>query len=393
MKRILLIGWCCATALLAAAAPPARADLTPFAMPALMEVPPDADDLVASISLRYTDGYLWMGREYAEQRDFTKAYRTYQKALEQAPDDPLLKKFLAPAAALAGRPDEAVYYFQQVLAEDPGNVNYLVAFAQLLLRQRRFEEAAGVAEQAVALAPGDLGAQFALACLEARDRPPHNTAYWGGLLIADLIRLLGWLNADRSDLVGALMPEGYRRLYEATLGLSREEDINRLGTHLDRALMESASGRWLAVATNLMAVYESGLRNKDVVMLLARALYETGDRENALALMEALAEHHPGDGLVWYNYGLVALQNRQPQPAIRAFGRATGLRPTDPQALFGMACAMTAAGDLDGAWPLLQRVAAYNPDEFAVLIAGDEPYLQIIRADPRYNQLLPARRP
>jgi tetratricopeptide (TPR) repeat protein len=258
-----------------ASAPPTPVDPQAFQFPTLPPAPPPRTAEAPS-----ADADFDLGRRLLAQGDAAAAARAFAAALERRPDDPEVHSFyaqalfasgqrelglthfeqaarlsslpkyrlgLAAALNMAGRSQEAVAQYEQVLAQDASEAQALKELGSLLNRLGRFEQAVAHLSRAAELQPTDVVLQQDLA----------------------------WAQEAGGQLDQAA--ETYRRVLaaapQASVSRARLAEVLLKQKKLDEAL----------------AVVEDGLRGDAVVPLLKRARASLLERSGRLA--EAIAEY------------------------------------------------------------------------------------------------------
>lgn len=104
----------------------------------------------------------------------------------------------------------------------------------------------------------------------------------------------------------------------------------------------------------------------DVQSLLGPVLsaLHAGDTGAATARLRDLAAAHPDDGILLQHIGEYLMFAQQNADAVRAYRRAADLRPNDARALYNLATALIATGDMRQAESLLDRVIALDPHDY-----------------------------
>ena len=82
---------------------------------------------------------------------------------------------------------------------------------------------------------------------------------------------------------------------------------------------------------------------------VGRALYETGRVDEAYVLMEEAVARWPGQARLRHLHGLLALRQGRPEKAVEDFRLLVGQSPDDPDPLFRLAVALTAAAQWEAA--------------------------------------------
>lgn len=97
---------------------------------------------------------------YDQMREYGLAAETLKKALEVAPGNPDLKRSLAQDLLLADQYDEALKNYQELVAEDPHDVQSELRISQIYRQQRNFQKAEEAANKAKELDPNNLEVRY-----------------------------------------------------------------------------------------------------------------------------------------------------------------------------------------------------------------------------------------
>ena len=136
-----------------------------------------------------------------------------------------------------------------------------------------------------------------------------------------------------------------------------------------------------------------GLRALGLEMDHAHAVMEQGDREQARAIMQSLSERYPEHFQVLYNYAFILIEVGAYADALPLLDRAYQKMPMQPQIGFARACMLAEAGRMDEAWLLLTELIRAYPAETRTWLREEDPYLQKIKTDSRFSELLATRVP
>jgi tetratricopeptide (TPR) repeat protein len=93
---------------------------------------------------------------YEQLKDYNLAAETLKQAVSLAPDNGDLKRALAQNLMLADKLDESLKLYQQLVAEEPKDVQSHLRISQIYRQQRKFAEAHMASEEAKKLEPGSL---------------------------------------------------------------------------------------------------------------------------------------------------------------------------------------------------------------------------------------------
>ncbi len=121
----------------------------------------------AAIANNPQDEQMWRAKitQLLRQRDYQTALQVSTAALDVLPGKAILLTLQGIALAGSGRTKEALHVYRTAIQRDPRLVPPLVNAANILRKQRLFDEARGLIEQALRLAPEDVDANNAMAVL------------------------------------------------------------------------------------------------------------------------------------------------------------------------------------------------------------------------------------
>lgn len=332
--------------------------------------------------------FLRLAELAAARQEWASALRAIQQGVWLEPHNTLLLTRGAALAALNRDYNLADDYYRRLLALFPDNLAYLNGRAAVLLRLRRLSEAQRLLDRAASIHPQDLMTRFNRACLRIARGDGGDDPSWEQLQTGELLMVTNWLDADRGEFEAVLGREGYARLCEILVGPGSAEKVRSLVPLLTRAMRAGAAGEWEQAARALREAKEMGLPAMGLDMSLAQALFEQGQRDEARALMQQLAERYPGHVEVLYNYAYILIQENAFEQALAVLERAQAAAPNHALVTFARACMLAETGRIEEAWPLLTHLIRAQPAETRTWLQGDYPYLRRIQADPRYAHLL-----
>ena len=266
-----------------------------------------------------------------------------------------------------GRGPEAYGRLESVLGRQNAQLDALLARTNLLLSDRRFDEALSDATLATEKHPTSAEAQFALGRVQTARR-------------------------QREAAMGA---------YEAALRLNPQA----LGVKLALAQLHLSAGRVEAALSLTREVVSSQPQNPEARLTASRAMLGRRDLRGAEQELSALVKAFPDSTEVHVQLGLLNRLQRNESAARRHFERALAIRPASAEAFGGLVALDVDAKRVgDARARLEQRLAAYGDDPATLLLAarafatlGDAPKAEdtlrhAIQVDPNlleaYNQLV-----
>lgn len=213
-----------------------------------------ADRLAADPKQRAT-ALVYRGNILLAQRNLTEAKAAFDKAVALEPNNVAVSLARADFLIASQKYAEAGKDLQAVVASDPKNAAARVKLAEISVRQGKEAEARKLLGEAIALAPRDTAPRLALArrLVAGRD-------FKGALKMADEIVRLQPANAE---------------------GVTLRGQIQALLDQKQEAVMSFR---------NLVSLAPNDAQAQ---LMLADALFETGDRAGTLAALDAAAEISP----------------------------------------------------------------------------------------------------
>ncbi|MGI9515950.1 MAG: tetratricopeptide repeat protein [Pirellulaceae bacterium] len=132
-----------------------------------------------------------LGKEYIKEGKLEQAEATFKDALEQVPDSPAIHNQLARVyeqqgrRGMLGKNELAMKHYRHAIALDPDKPGLRINLAQVLIRNRKYDEAAGHLNHALTHAPEHADAHYNLGLIYSSKRDPENakTSYEKALAI------------------------------------------------------------------------------------------------------------------------------------------------------------------------------------------------------------------
>jgi len=103
-------------------------------------------------------------------------------------------------------------------------------------------------------------------------------------------------------------------------------------------------------------------------LMLAYALWQSEQRDEAILVLRRLIERSPGNADAWFNLGNFYRAERQFQDAVRAFARAAQLQPGNAAARVNLAYVLVQSGRFDEAEVSVRSALEIFPDEADLLV-------------------------
>jgi Tfp pilus assembly protein PilF len=251
-----------------------------------------------------------MAESLMDRRLYERSEWCLKEALRHEPTMPRLRARLAAVFAATGRPQRALQLYLRDLRDDPGNIDTLLDFGELLLSQGRLPDASEKFRRVLELEPANVDAHYQLGRIAMTARRFEQAH----LEFELVLKLDAEFPGIRVDLAEALLRRNRTR--EARLHLSQELDELRAADEKSSAEQTTAD----AVPAEAAARSASGL------VRFGGLLLEAGQaREAAIVLERALARGQAGDADLYRILALAHFQAGERDRGVVASRRALRL--------------------------------------------------------------------
>lgn len=324
--------------------------------------------------------------------DWFMAMEIIENRLAYKPGDLDSLRNAASLAAVMKDYAKAELYFRQYLKKRPRDLLMQAGRAHVLLYQGRFTDAEQVCEGILKVNPESLEARFTLLCLSiVRDLEPRaelvQERFWLFCSLPEKSMLAAWVSDDAAGLIRVMGQDGLQLLCQYTLGPGTHENLPLVHDALNQAELAYRGRQWGEALVFYHLAKEYGVSSVHMYQNMSRCYLEMGNAQEALDIMRILVQTVPEVSQVWANVGYILLQSGLYVEATKSFRQAVKLDPGNPTALFALAAAQAGAGQLDQAWPILERLAKSHPGRLPKWIDGNKPYLEAIQQDRRFPLL------
>ncbi|MFT3785253.1 MAG: tetratricopeptide repeat protein [Tepidisphaeraceae bacterium] len=254
--------------------------------------------------------------------------------------------------------------YAQAVEKKPDDLAYLLAQAEMLVELRREEDAIKLLSDRVIYFEHSGAIRDALAqLLEQRGDLPKAIDYYRQASVLEMDD-----DAIRERLGLALYRSGQwsDALSQLTRLLKKEANAGRTDLMVAAAECELALGKSFEARERFERASYAQASNVGAWQGAAKASIRLGDLRRAeLAASKAVALA-PTDAQTHLLLGLVRMKQRQLEPAMASFRRASELDPRDPVSLCMMGMLLEQGGELDDAIALYGKAATLSPkDELA----------------------------
>jgi len=307
-----------------------------------------------------------------------RAVEAARAALELRPDDP---RIVLTAAQLLARPQgkddaagrtQALSLLADSLRRQPGAADIRLTYARLLLADNRRQEAVTQFEQLLNQNPSNLDALFALGVLSLDDRPPRNRArgFFERYLKGVEDSQVATHDPDPAYLNLARIAEDERRYDEALRWLERVDDGAQLFNARLRQAIVLAKMQRLEEARKLLA--ETPAADDEQRRLLAmaegQALREARRYEESFQVLNAALERAPDDSALLYDAAMAAERVERVDAMEKLLRRLIQLKPDDPHAYNALGYSLADRSlRLQEAHDLIEKALKLAPDDAHII--------------------------
>lgn len=322
---------------------------------------------VIRLSPNHVDAYGALAGVYGSQGKSDAAVALFEQGIKANPKSLDLRVVLANLFIQMKAQDKAIEQFRDLIALDPKRLEFSVSLARLYAGQNDPGAGEKVLREAILVAPDDPQRKMALSefllaigqpdkaekeLVAAIDASPDAHVLRFGL--ASLHLAAGSVEKAERDYMEVmkranLAPDGLRArsaLASVRMGQERTAEAESL---LVEVLKETPRDNAALLLRGQMA-----LARGDAPSAIADFRAVTKDQPESLDLMRRLAQAH--------------LANREPQLAVETIGRATAVRPGDPQARLLVAEVKASSGDRQGALDEIEAALKLDPNHAGALI-------------------------
>jgi tetratricopeptide (TPR) repeat protein len=278
--------------------------------------------------------------------------------IDDAPDDPAAHQLVATVAWQRGDHGETLQWARSCLALQAGHAPALLLAGRAARAAGDLDRALQFFREAAQCAPERADAAFmmCITLLEHGD-PEANGA------LHDLLRRFpddaeGWHE------IGMTLHRAGK--FEAALAaFTRAAELVQNPRHeIARAASLQAWGR-LGEAVEVLRKAGSLLPdNTDIALQLALCLHKLGELAAARAALERVLASNPAIAKLWFAYGLVCQDSRDPMAAITAYRRTLDLSPELAEAHVNLGICLQQTGDIAAAKASFGRAMRLRSDTF-----------------------------
>jgi tetratricopeptide (TPR) repeat protein len=264
-------------------------------------------------------------------------------------------------AEVQNHPDDALKDYQRALELDPTGQQPLNAAVQLLLRQKKYELALGLADKVIAKAPQDAFAvNIKGEVLAAQQRWPEAQAAFQS---ASTLQPKWWVPYRNEALVHLAQKDPEASIKVLKDGTEKVDQPEVLATDLTSLLQrQGRNDEAIALYEGLLAKHaDSDLVANNLAMLLATNRADAASLTRAATMASRFSQSRNPDYLD--TYGWVLLRQGKANAALPVFEKAVALAPESGLVRYHLALTQFAAGQKQVARDNLER-ALQGKQEF-----------------------------
>jgi tetratricopeptide (TPR) repeat protein len=287
------------------------------------------------------DALFLRGLALMQMERFAEASFELAAALDQRPEDAPCRRALGESSARAGDFERVVDALEPLVRDGKGDALVYALFGGALAELGRHQESLAPLEKAVALSPQDPTALFHLArSLFALGRyadaaarfeagigfpPPRNVRFEVGL--AECSLRLGRKSDARARLADLLArhPRAARAWFL-------------------RGLLEAEDQKYPEATSSFRNAIEHGYPEAEAQLNLGMALVAAGERNAAREAFRRTLQIDPRRAGALYYLGVLALEDRNPEDAVRHLERAAAIERSEPRTFLALAEGYTKLG-------------------------------------------------
>jgi tetratricopeptide (TPR) repeat protein len=252
---------------------------------------------------------------------YERAEWCLKEAMRLEPGMPRLRARLAAVSAATGRPQRALQLYLRELRDDPGNIDTLLEYGELLTDLGRLPEAAEKFRRILELEPANVDAHFGLGQIAMASRRYEQANLEFELVMKldnqypDVRVVMGETLLRRGEVEAAkpLLLEEFEAIKGGAAsdpGASLSVD-DKTRSHLIRVAQLLLEAEEAAAAADLLELAVAQEKSADLLRMLALARFRAGDRNAGSAASRRVLRLDASCVRSIHNLALAALEQRQ----------------------------------------------------------------------------------
>lgn len=307
-----------------------------------------------------TEAYLLLARSYLELGRLPEASNALDAAEQRKLSSPALTYTRGVLMERKDRWDEALPFYQAARAQDPAQIDYLIAEAECLVALHRVDEAVALVEEQRDHFGFDPSLSMLSGHLSMMTGDRDAAVKWYGQAATALPD-----SADAAEAYGLALFAGRRYMEAAAVlrPLVEKDQASSAGGAVFRALAacEMQAGRPEPARQLLLGHTERFPSDGEALLLLAKASLMTDDEMTALRCVHQVQQLDPGNAEAWLVRATLQFKRRDLTAAEASLGHVLARRPDDVDALCMLGEVQSAQGHGDAARLRFRRALEIDP--------------------------------
>lgn len=269
---------------------------------------------------------------------------------------PALLAALARADVAAGKDDDALQVYRDMLRATPGDLDVRRAQIDLLTKRRDFDGARASLRDALVQSPGNLGIMSSMILLELR-----TTGFDAAMKVAESLRNDAGNLPASALLKGDLLMQAQR--YPDAARAFDDEFKLRASTPLALRLAnaQSSAGREADAATTLVAWQKQHPEDVDTAQYLGILDVKAKRLDEAARNLNIVLQNRPNDVVALNNLAWIYQQKNDPRA--RVLAQRAYLQAPTPETADTLGWIMVTQGDAKSGLNLIQQAVAQRPND------------------------------
>ncbi len=343
----------------------------------MREARPSASELqAAEAQLRRVDELMQTG-------DYRRAFVAVRDALALYPALPPLLSRAALVSAILRDYERSEHYFSRYLAVQPDDPQHWAGRAGVLIRLSRLDEARDMIDRGLAAYPELLPLRFHDVTLKViQETQDISRQYWRRRTFEEVLLLLNWLIADRSEFERMMGAPDYRRLCEITLGPGMSGQLEEAQRLLARAADLRDKKQFAEARAAVEMVLRMGADAYGLRATIADLLISEGRIDEGLGIWDSLTLDFSDWPQPWLSRGQFLLRIGRTTEAVLSLRRAAALAPKEDVVRFALACSLALSGAANEAQQMFNELAGADPQRFRIWMESDPVLEKAVRSVP-----------
>jgi tetratricopeptide (TPR) repeat protein len=332
---------------------------------------------------------LRMAEFYFREGQLPQALAEYRRLMQMQPNRPVHVLRAALLSVMMEDYEAADKLFARLSGPGAIQPQYLTTWGGVLIRLGRFDEAAEKLAAALVEVPDFRLAKYKQLILAVAGERTVNEDYWRYRSVAELAEVAGWMVGDAASLTTLFGETVMARIVQSALGSAVSLDslpVIQETLYEANSLLKDAA--WESAYEKIVVAQELGVNRPFLDLERMRCLWESGEAEAALALLADLREQFGDHPELVQSYSYVLIKAGRYEDAIEALSAVEEELPGQWHIRMARGYAFAGAGRIDEAWPIIEQMAENFPEQFPEWMAIDAPYVEAIRQDPRFPELI-----